>query len=139
MGMSANEDNEAMSEINVTPFVDVMLVLLVIFMVTAPMMTQGVQIDLPNAEASNITTDEKGITLSVNAAGEYYMAEEPYSLDELLLKLQAIAAGNPAIEVYIRADGAVQYERVAQLMAGCTNSGITKIGMITEPELPSGD
>ena len=139
MGMSANEDNEAMSEINVTPFVDVMLVLLVIFMVTAPMMTQGVQIDLPNAEASNITTDEKGITLSVSATGEYYMAEEPYSLDELLLKLQAIAASNPAIEVYIRADGAVQYERVAQLMAGCTNSGITKIGMITEPELPTGD
>ena len=139
MGMSANEDNEAMSEINVTPFVDVMLVLLVIFMVTAPMMTQGVQIDLPNADAANITTDEKGVTLSVSASGEYYMAEEAYSLDELLQKLQAIAASNPAIEVYIRADGTVQYERVAQLMAGCTNSGITKIGMITEPETPSGD
>ena len=139
MGMSANEDNEAMSEINVTPFVDVMLVLLVIFMVTAPMMTQGVQIDLPNADAANISTDEKGITLSVSASGEYYMAEEAYSLDELLLKLQAIAASNPAIEVYIRADGAVQYERVAQLMVGCTNSGITKIGMITEPEPPSGE
>ena len=139
MGMSATEDNEAMSEINVTPFVDVMLVLLVIFMVTAPMMTQGVQIDLPNADAANITTDEKGITLSVSATGEYYMAEEAYSLDELLQKLQAIAASNPAIEVYIRADGTVQYERVAQLMAGCTNSGITKIGMITEPETPSGN
>lgn len=134
MGMSSGGDNNGMmAEINVTPFVDVMLVLLIIFMVTAPMMNQGVQVELPKATADQLPTDEKALILSIAEDGQYYMAEENYDLNELKLKLQAIAADNPDKEVFIRADALVPYEKVAQLMAACTQAGITKLGMVTEP------
>ena len=134
MGMSSGGDNNGMmAEINVTPFVDVMLVLLIIFMVTAPMMNQGVQVQLPKASADQLPTDEKALILSISEEGEYYMAEEDYELGELKLKLQAIATANPDKEVFIRADALVPYEKVAQLMAACTQAGITKLGMVTEP------
>ena len=97
MGMSSGGDNNGMmAEINVTPFVDVMLVLLIIFMVTAPMMNQGVQVQLPKATAEQLPTDEKALILSISQKGEYFMAEEDYELGELKMKLQAIAAANPA-------------------------------------------
>ena len=134
MGMSSGGDNNGMmAEINVTPFVDVMLVLLIIFMVTAPMMNQGVQVQLPKASADQLPTDEKALILSISEQGEYFMAEEGYELSELKLKLQAIATANPDKEVFIRADALVPYEKVAQLMAACTQAGITKLGMVTEP------
>ena len=134
MGMSSGGDNNGMmAEINVTPFVDVMLVLLIIFMVTAPMMNQGVQVQLPKASADQLPTDEKALILSISEQGEYFMAEEGYELGELKLKLQAIATANPDKEVFIRADALVPYEKVAQLMAACTQAGITKLGMVTEP------
>ncbi len=134
MGMSSGGDNNGMmAEINVTPFVDVMLVLLIIFMVTAPMMNQGVQVQLPKATADQLPTDEKALILSISEDGNYFMAEEDYDLGELKLKLQAIAASNPDKEVFIRADALVPYEKVAQLMAACTQAGITKLGMVTEP------
>ena len=134
MGMSSGGDNNGMmAEINVTPFVDVMLVLLIIFMVTAPMMNQGVQVQLPKAAADQLPTDEKALILSISQNGEYFMAEEDYDLNELKLKLQAIAASNPDKEVFIRADALVPYEKVAQLMAACTQAGITNLGMVTEP------
>ena len=134
MGMSSGGDNNGMmAEINVTPFVDVMLVLLIIFMVTAPMMNQGVQVQLPKAAAEQLPTDEKALILSISQEGEYFMAEEDYELTELKMKLQAIAAANPDKEVFIRADALVPYEKVAQLMAACTQAGITKLGMVTEP------
>ena len=134
MGMSSGGDNNGMmAEINVTPFVDVMLVLLIIFMVTAPMMNQGVQVQLPKASADQLPTDEKALILSISEQGEYFMAEEGYELAELKMKLQAIATANPDKEVFIRADALVPYEKVAQLMAACTQAGITKLGMVTEP------
>ena len=134
MGMSSGGDNNGMmAEINVTPFVDVMLVLLIIFMVTAPMMNQGVQVQLPKAAAEQLPTDEKALILSISQEGQYFMAEEDYELSELKMKLQAIAAANPDKEVFIRADALVPYEKVAQLMAACTQAGITKLGMVTEP------
>ena len=134
MGMSSGGDNNGMmAEINVTPFVDVMLVLLIIFMVTAPMMNQGVQVQLPKASADQLPTDEKALILSISEKGEYFMAEEGYELGELKMKLQAIATANPDKEVFIRADALVPYEKVAQLMAACTQAGITKLGMVTEP------
>jgi biopolymer transport protein TolR len=134
MGMSSGGDNNGMmAEINVTPFVDVMLVLLIIFMVTAPMMNQGVQVQLPKATADQLPTDEKALVLSISESGDYFMAEESYDISELKLKLQAIAAANPDKEVFIRADALVPYEKVAQLMAACTQAGITKLGMVTEP------
>ena len=134
MGMSSGGDNNGMmAEINVTPFVDVMLVLLIIFMVTAPMMNQGVQVQLPKTSADQLPTDEKALILSISQEGNYFMAEEDYELGELKMKLQAIAAANPDKEVFIRADALVPYEKVAQLMAACTQAGITKLGMVTEP------
>ena len=134
MGMSSGGDNNGMmAEINVTPFVDVMLVLLIIFMVTAPMMNQGVQVQLPKAAADQLPTDDKALILSISQQGEYFMAEEGYELSELKMKLQAIATANPDKEVFIRADALVPYEKVAQLMATCTQAGITKLGMVTEP------
>lgn len=134
MGMSSGGDNNGMmAEINVTPFVDVMLVLLIIFMVTAPMMNQGVQVQLPKATAEQLPTDDKALILSISQEGEYFMAEEDYELGELKMKLQAIATANPDKEVFIRADALVPYEKVAQLMAACTQAGITKLGMVTEP------
>ena len=136
MGMSSGGENNGMiSEINVTPFVDVMLVLLIIFMITAPMMNQGIQVELPKATADQLPTDDKALILSISEAGQYYMAEEVYPLGELQLKLQAIATANPDKEVFIRADALVPYEKVAQLMAACTQAGITKLGMVTEPGL----
>lgn len=135
MGMSSGgDDNGMMAEINVTPFVDVMLVLLIIFMVTAPMMNQGVQVELPKANAEALPSEEKSLILSVQEDGKYFMAEEEYQLSEISDKLKAIALNNPDKEVFIRADGRVPYEKVAQLMAVCTQAGITKLGMVTETE-----
>ena len=133
MGMSGGDENDLMSEINVTPFVDVMLVLLIIFMITAPMMNQGVQVQLPKAQAESLPTDEKSLILSIKEDGSYYLAEEPYELNELKSKLIAMGQNNPDKEIFIRADAKVQYEKVAQLMAACTVAGLTKIGMVTEP------
>ena len=134
MGMSGGGDNNGMmAEINVTPFVDVMLVLLIIFMVTAPMMTQGVPVELPKTSAQALPSEEKALQLSVQADGQYFMAKEAYTLPELRVKLEAIAKDTPDKQVLIRADAKVEYEKVAQLMAACTNAGITKLGMVTEP------
>ena len=133
MGMSTGDDNDAMSEINVTPFVDVMLVLLIIFMVTAPMMNQGVQVQLPKTDADTLPSEEKSLILSIKQDGSYYLAKEEYELADLKPKLLALAQNNPDREVFIRADAQVPYEKVAQLMAACTRAGITKLGMVTEP------
>ena len=133
MAMSGGDDNGMISEINVTPFVDVMLVLLIIFMVTAPMMNQGVEVQLPKADANSLPSEEKSLIVSVKEDGSYYLAEEPYELIELQDKLRALAANNPEKEVFIRADGKVPYEKVAKLMAACTTAGISKLGMVTDP------
>ena len=135
MGMSSGgDDNGMMAEINVTPFVDVMLVLLIIFMVAAPMMNQGVQVQLPKAEAKSLPTEEKSLEISVQEDGSYFMGKENYELSEISLKLQAIIANNPEKQVFIRADGRVSYEKVAQLMAVCTQAGVTQLGMVTETQ-----
>lgn len=135
MGMSSGDENGVMSEINVTPFVDVMLVLLIIFMVTAPMMNQGLEVDLPDANANSLPTDteDDSLTLSITESGQYFINKREILAEELTAKLSAIAEANPDQAVYLRADANVPYEKVAQLMAACTQAGITKIGMVTEP------
>jgi biopolymer transport protein TolR len=133
MGMSQGGDSEVMSEINVTPFVDVMLVLLIIFMVTAPMMTQGMQVELPKTDAPPLPSAEDQMTLSITAEGSYYINEREFTLDELQQKLAALSKVNPDQEVFLRADGQVPYEKVAELMSVCTLAGITKLGMVTQP------
>ena len=124
-----------MSEINVTPFVDVMLVLLIIFMVTAPMMNQGLEVDLPDANANALPADTEDdmLTLSITENGQYFINKREILTNELEAKLMAISEANPDQAVYLKADANVPYEKVAQLMAACTQAGITKIGMVTEP------
>ena len=136
MGMSSggNDDQGMMAEINVTPFVDVMLVLLIIFMVTAPLMTTGMEVELPRTDAPALSMDQDDqLILSITAEGAYYINEHDFTIEELRPKLIAIAKANPDQELFLRADGAVPYEKVAQLMALCTQAGISKMGMVTQP------
>ncbi len=122
-----------MSEINVTPFVDVMLVLLIIFMVTAPLMTTGMNVELPRTDAPPLPQSDKQMVLSITVDGEYYINEHRFDIGELGPKLAAIVQSNPDQEVFLKADAAVPYEKVAQLVALCTNAGVPKLGLVTQP------
>lgn len=136
MGMSSGgNDRGVMGEINVTPFVDVMLVLLVIFMVTAPMMVQGQNVELPRAEGMALKMDENQMILSVTQEGLYYINETPIAEEQLESKLVAIATNNPNQQVFVKADGKVPYERVAQLIGAAKKAGIPRVGLVTQPEL----
>jgi biopolymer transport protein ExbD len=130
-----DDTDEVMNEINMTPMVDVMLVLLIIFIITVPVMKHAVNIDLP--KASNVPQDAKPetIRLSVDAAGDYYWNENKVTDAALQLQLKAAASQNPQPELHIRGDKAVRYERVATAMAAAQQAGIKKIGFITEPKL----
>lgn len=135
MAFGTQDDNdEVMNEINMTPMVDVMLVLLIIFIITVPAMKHAINIDLPRA--SNIAQDAKPetIRLSVDAAGVYYWNEAPLSEADLVPQLRAAAVRQPQPELHIRGDKAVRYERVAQAMAAAQQAGLRKIGFVTEPK-----
>ncbi len=138
MGMSTGGgEGGMMADINVTPFVDVMLVLLIIFMVTAPMMTTGMKVELPRAQAPAMAMDtETQMVLSITAEGRYYINKNEFTIEELGPKLEAIARNNPDQDVFLQADGQVPYEKVAQLLALATNAGIARLGMVTQPGGP---
>jgi biopolymer transport protein TolR len=124
-----------MSEINVTPLVDVMLVLLIIFMVTAPMMEQGLEVDLPNTTTQNIRVKDVPLVITVKRDGSIHLAEsQAFALDELEAKLDAILHGDASREVFLRADEKVPYGTVARVMARARAAGVEKLGMVTEPE-----
>ena len=136
MGMSGPDGGSSrgmMSEINVTPFVDVMLVLLIIFMVTAPLMTTGMKVELPRADAPPLPSAEKQMILSVTIDGEYFINKHSFKLEELEPKLKAIVKANPNQEIFLQADGGVPYEKVAQLVALCTQVGVPRMGLVTQP------
>jgi biopolymer transport protein TolR len=130
-----------MAEINVTPFVDVMLVLLVIFMVTAPLLTAGVEINLPKAHAYALGQEEKPLEITINERGLIFLGEARLSLSELQVKLQAISKGGTEENgtnkqrVYIKADSKVEYGKVADVMATCRTSGFTKVAFVTDPTM----
>ena len=126
--------DDVMNEINMTPMVDIMLVLLIIFIITIPVMKHSVNIDLPRAsnEAQNIKPET--LRLSVDAQGAYFMNEAKIADADLVPQLTAAAAQNPQPELHIRGDKAVRYERVAQAMAAAQQAGLRKIGFITEPK-----
>ncbi len=122
-----------LSEINVTPFVDVMLVLLIIFMVTAPLMTKGLELDLPRVRGETlIEDDEHPLVMEIDAEGRLYLNEHEFSLEQMQVKLPAIYEGRTQKELFIRADGAVTWEYLAQVMAAARLAGIAKVGMVTE-------
>jgi biopolymer transport protein TolR len=128
-----NGNRRLLSEINVTPFVDVMLVLLIIFMVTAPMMMQGVDVNLPKTTTQPIRTEEERLVVTINAKQQLYLNEYQITLDSLVKKLQAIYQNQPDRAVFLRADRSVPYGFVVEVMAAVRRSGIVRIGMVTEP------
>lgn len=129
-----DEPDEVMNEINMTPLVDVMLVLLIIFIITVPVMKHAVNVDLPRATNQAQVVKPQTILLSVNAQGNYYWNETRVEDDALPALLQAEAAKNPQPDLHIRGDKEVRYERVAQAMAAAQQAGVKKIGFITEPK-----
>jgi len=122
-----------MAEINVTPFVDVMLVLLIIFMVAAPLMTVGVPVELPKTAAGALPSDaEEPLTVTIAADGRVLIQTTETDIAELVTKLQAIASERASTRVYLRADGAVAYEQVVQVMGALNAGGFSDIGLVTD-------
>jgi biopolymer transport protein TolR len=123
----------AMADINMTPFIDVMLVLLIIFMVAAPLLTTGVSVDLPRASATALNVDRKPIAVSLNEQGQLYVMDEPIADADLVAKLQAVSQSDVEQRIYLRASKAVPYGRVAEIMAAVTTAGYKKVALVTEP------
>jgi len=130
---SRESRNNAMSQINVTPFVDVMLVLLIIFMVTAPMMQQGLQVNLPKTQAKSLSADQETVVVSIDRAGRIFINNSETSHDELAAKLTEIFAAKTKKEIFLKADRDVPYGEVVKTMAEIKGAGIERLGMMTEP------
>jgi len=128
-----DDTDEVMNEINMTPLVDVMLVLLIIFIITVPVMKHAVNIDLPRATNQPQDTKPETIRLSVDAAGDYHWNETKIADSDLAPMLKAEGVKQPQPELHIRGDKAVRYERIAQAMAAAQQAGLHKIGFVTEP------
>jgi len=130
--MRTSRDRSVLSEINVTPLVDVMLVLLIIFMVTAPLLQQGIDVNLPKAKGKELPQEER-IMIIIRKGGSIFMNDNPTSRDALLNKLSSISKVNP--NVYLKADKDVPYGLVVEIMGEIKDAGIEKLGMITEPKM----
>jgi biopolymer transport protein TolR len=132
MAFESGQRGQFVSQINVTPLVDVMLVLLVIFMVTAPIIQQGVEVNVPRVKAAALPGKEQQFVVSITHAQDVYLNDTKLSLDELTEKLQAIASERPDREVFVRADEEVPYGVVIRTMAAIRAAGIENVGMVTE-------
>jgi biopolymer transport protein TolR len=121
-----------MSDINVTPMVDIMLVLLIVFMVAAPLLTVGVPVDLPQSRAPAITEQKEPLVITVNAEGKLFLQNSPVADDELVPRLQAITKNNPQTDIYVRGDRAINYGRVMEVMGMVSAAGFAKVSLITE-------
>ena len=128
---------QPMSEINVTPFVDVMLVLLVVFMVTAPLLTVGVEVDLPKTKAQAMTQAEEPLVISIDAEGILYLQDTSVELEKLVPRLVAITQNKPDTRIYVRGDRSVEYGRVMEVMGRVNSAGFTRVALVAE--LPSPD
>ena len=138
MDTASSRDSTTISQINVTPLVDVMLVLLVIFMVTAPIIQQGVQVNLPQAKAAAIPGTDELLVVSIAKNGKIYLNDNVMSLDELGAKMRAIRTNLADKQVYVRADQDVRYGLVMQTTAELKQAGIDRVGMVTRPTLEDG-
>ncbi|MEQ1591712.1 MAG: biopolymer transporter ExbD [Thiobacillaceae bacterium] len=134
--MDPRRQQGAMSEINVVPLVDVMLVLLVIFIITTPLLTNAVKIDLPKASSSPNITKPEHIEFGIREGGDLYWSGEKVTLDQLAPRFAAEAKKLPQPELHIRADRHAYYETVAQVMAVAAKSGLVRIGFVTDPSQP---
>ena len=124
----------AINEINMTPFIDVVLVLLIVFMVAAPMMTVGVPLDLPQSKAGPLNSDTKPVTLSIRQTGQVFLGEDELSDDTIVPRLTDTAKSGFEERVFVRGDKRVDYGRVAQVMAIVTGGGFKKVALVTEPD-----
>ncbi|WP_201400771.1 protein TolR [Kaistia sp. 32K] len=131
-GRRRRRSTGVMSEINVTPFVDVILVLLIIFMVSAPLLTAGVPLDLPQSQAKALTADKDPISVSVNAEGKVFLQETEIPLDELVPKLKAIAAAGYEERIFVRGDKTSNYGAIMRVMGAISSAGYHNIGLVTE-------
>ncbi len=139
-GRRRGRRSAAMSEINITPFVDVMLVLLIIFMVAAPLTVVGVPIEMPKTAASALSTDrEEPLTVTITADGRVMLQKTEVARDDLIAKLKAISAERESDKVFLRADGAIAYKQVVTIMGALTAAGFTNIGLVTDSGGPTLD
>jgi len=136
VGKRRHRRKPVMAEINVTPMVDVMLVLLIIFMVSAPLLTVGVPIDLPQSQAKSLDQDKEPLTVSVNTKGEVYLQNSEIKIEELVPKLQAItqARGGNEERIYVRGDRKVDYGTVMRVMGRLSAAGFRRVALVTEVE-----
>jgi biopolymer transport protein TolR len=131
-GRRGRSNRRPMSEINVTPMVDVMLVLLIVFMVAAPLLTVGVPVDLPKTQAPTINEQKEPLVVSIKAEGQIFVQETPIEADALLPKLQAITQNNQDAVIYVRGDRAINYGRVMEVMGLIASAGYSKVSLIAE-------
>ncbi len=129
---SNSRSRSLISDINVTPFVDVMLVLLIVFMVTAPMLTVGVPVNLPNSDADSLPDDKEPLTLSINSKGEIFIQDTKIGFSELVPKLLAISKNRTDTRIYVRGDKNINYGRVMEIMGKLSGSGFSKVALISE-------
>jgi len=127
------KDSEPMGEINVTPLVDVMLVLLIIFMVTAPLLTQGVNVDLPDADSPPMQQNVEPVVITIHKDGKIYIQKSRIELKKLAPRIEAMRKTNPDLPVFVRGDAKTPYEHVAKVMSALESAGIRKVGLVTEP------
>ena len=123
---------EPISEINVTPFVDVMLVLLIVFMVTAPLLTVGIPVDLPKVKASALTDQKDPLEITVKIGGEVYLGESRVEVENLIPRLNAITELNKEARIYVRGDRVVAYGRIMEIMSLVNSAGYTKVALVTQ-------
>ena len=133
-GFNESNHQAPMADINVTPMVDVMLVLLVIFIITAPLFTHAIKLDLPNAASQAAPEKPETITLAINADGKLFWNNAPVTQDELPTRFSTASQKKPQPELHLRADKSTRYEIIAQVMAAAQGNGMTKIGFVTEPK-----
>lgn len=131
---SSRQKNKSISQINVTPFVDVMLVLLIVFMITAPLLTVGVSVDLPKTNAGQLNSKGDPIIVSIKENGEVYIQERVIELSQLLPRLKAISSGNKNLRIYVRGDKSVPYGVVLDTIARIKNSGFKKVALVAKLE-----
>ena len=138
-GRSARRRRPPMSQINVTPFVDVMLVLLVIFMITAPLLTVGVEVDLPETDSPPLSGDDEPLSITITGDGTTYLQEIEVSLTDLIPKLRAITERRPDVRIFIRGDREIEYRRVMEVMGVLNAAGFNNVALVTEPRRSAGD
>lgn len=141
-GRRGRRGNRPMAEINVTPMVDVMLVLLIVFMVAAPLLTVGVPVDLPKTKAASLSGDTEPLTITINTKGEIYLQETVVTADDVVPRLLAISQNGYDQRIFVRADRSIDYGTVMDLMGRVSSAGFTKVALVTDsdtaPAKPSG-